>query len=307
MLSVVIPTHERLSRLRLTLTSVFLQVRDEAVNAEVIVVNDGGCREVMTAVQQVRDQCGGGPTKVVNSSHRGRSAARNLGAAQASADRILFLDADVLLKPGALQAHVNWGMKMPGSLIRGTILHLPWLVAFEDPVKGTLTSQARCSLRVSSDEQVTRLFSRRLTLDRRGCPDGSNLASLARVTGFEKDIHTWLAVRPLGGRGSWIGCTGAQLSVNRKSLQILHGFDEAMGIRWGAEDLELGCRAEKEGIPLIHAFDAVVYHMDHDSSERNGDHAAALTYFSRKHRDIAPLRLLQYFAGLRPLTEVFAA
>src|ERR1700722_9405674 len=83
MLSVVIPTHERLSRLRLTLTSVFLQVRDEAVNAEVIVVNDGGCREVMTAVQQVRDQCGGGPTKEVNSSHRGRSAARNLGAAQA--------------------------------------------------------------------------------------------------------------------------------------------------------------------------------------------------------------------------------
>ena len=91
--------------------------------------------------------------------------------------------------------------------------------------------------------------------------------------------------------------TGAHLSVQRSAVLGLGGFDEAMGLRWGAEDLELGYRAEKAGLPITYAAEAVVYHMDHETDGRDGDHEAAFKYFARKHGDVKVLNVLSYFAG----------
>lgn len=269
---------------------------------EIIVVDDGGEDDLEEVVAQAQTADSGTVVRVVNGAHGGRSVARNLGARHASNERVLFLDDDVLLTAGVLEEHLGYARQQRPEFVRGTILNLPWLVAFEDPESGALTERATRSLGLNRGAGAMGLRARTITLDEKGRVD-ARVASLARMSRFEKDLHAWLSARPLGMSGRWIGATGAHLSIDRPALTQLGGFDEAMGLRWGAEDLEFGYRAEKAGIPILHAKEAVVYHMDHDPCGREGDHQAAFEYFARKHGDVALLKVLSYFSDQCSLSE----
>ncbi|MDB4906515.1 MAG: hypothetical protein JWO05_1299 [Gemmatimonadetes bacterium] len=69
---------------------------------EVIVVDDGSGDDSATVARSF-----GRHVTVIDSAHRGASAARNLGAAAASGDAIAFLDADDVWLPGSLEARVT--------------------------------------------------------------------------------------------------------------------------------------------------------------------------------------------------------
>lgn len=306
MLSVVIPTYRKESRLRLTLTTL-LAVSDElGPEGEIIVVDDGGESDLTGVVEQAKAAAkSDAAVLVVRSARGGRSVARNLGAKRASHERILFLDDDVLLTRGTLAAHLRYADETRPVFARGTILSLPWLAAFEDPSTGTLTECAGRSLGLGRGADGSGLRARVVVLDEGGHV-GARLAGLARMSRFEKDLHEWLSTRSVNMPGRWVGATGAHLSVQRGAFLGLGGFDEAMGLRWGAEDLELGYRAEKAGIPILHDAKAVVCHMDHETSGRDGDHEAAFEHFARKHGDAKLLNLLSYFAGRCSLPEALA-
>lgn len=306
MLSVVIPTYQKLSRLRLSLYSLLSVARDEAPDTEVIVVDDGGEEGLRDILEQVTAESNGPSVRLCERPHGGRSAARNWGAASASGKRILFLDDDVLVTPGVLKSHRQRGLQFPQAFLRGTILRLPWLASFENPANGTFTQCAQQSLGMSGTARGAGLLSRRVEFNARGYPH-DRLGSFARMSQFEKDVHAWLAGSPPEKYGRWVASTGAHLSVEKETLFSLKGFDDAMGKRWGAEDLELGYRAEKAGIQILHVPEAVVYHMDHETHGREGDHEAALEYFARKHNDPNVLKLLSYFSKKHTLSEVFAA
>ena len=303
MLTIVIPAFEKVERLRPALRSVIAVARREAPDAEIIVANDGGTPAVAAAVGQIAASCAE-VNEVCVLPRGGRSAARNAGARHSRGDRVLFLDEDVLAGRGLLTAHLRRGAAFPDALVRGTILHMPWLAAFDDPVCGTLTAAARRSLRfvAGSGTAPTRLEGRRLELDGEGLPD-ARAGALARMRPFERDLHAWLEARPVDAPGRWVASTGGNLSVGRECFLRLGGFDERMGLRWGAEDLEFGYRAEKAGCPVVHAPDAVVYHLDHQSPDRRDEHQDALEYFAAKHRDPSVLRLQAYFFGSASLAE----
>lgn len=305
MLSVVVPTYRKKPRLRLMLTSLVSASREAAAEVEIIVVDDGGGDDVEVTVERATAGDSEAVVKVVQGAHSGRSVARNLGAKQAANERVLFLDDDVLLTSQVLETHLSYARQQRPEFVRGTILNFPWLVAFEDPESGALTERAARSLGLERGASAEGLRTRTIKLDEKGNVD-SRLVALARTSRFEKDLHEWLSSRPVEMTGRWVGATGAHLSVNRSALMKLGGFDEAMGLRWGAEDLEFGYRAEKAGIQILHAREAVVYHMDHDSCGREGDHEAAFEYFARKHQDNNLLQLLAYFAGQRSLSEALA-
>lgn len=297
MLSVVIPTYRKEARLRLMLTSLLAVSGEVGSGVEVIVVDDGGGRDLTAVVGQAKEAAGSdAAVLVVGGTHGGRSAARNLGVKHASRERVLFLDDDVLLARRALDAHLRYADERLPDFVRGTILNLPWLAAFENPSTGALTEQAASSLGLVRGAEASGLRTRTVALDEKGHV-GTGLAGLARMSRFEKDLREWLSARPVGLPGRWVGVTGAHLSVQRSVFLGLGGFDEAMGLRWGAEDLELGYRAEKAGLPIRYADEAVVYHMDHETCGRDGDHEAAFEYFARKHGDVKLLNVLSYFAG----------
>jgi len=305
-LSVVIPTYNRAARLRLTLTCLFSLVSEEAPETEIIVVNDGGAEDIRSIAHHVAKPFPGQRVKVFEIAHLGRSAGRNFGARQATGKRILFLDDDVLVTPGLLKCHLRYVKGNKRALVRGGILYLPWLSAFDDPAIGTLTPKAQRSLTSKGQPSPKGLLSRRVQLNERGFLHES-VASLARMSKFERDLHAWLKSDLAEFEGRWIASTGAHLSIDQESFNALCGFDEEMGLRWGAEDLEFGYRAQEAHIPILYAEDAIVYHMDTDASGREIDHKYALSYFARKHNDPKVLRLISYFAHECPLAEVFAA
>jgi lipopolysaccharide/colanic/teichoic acid biosynthesis glycosyltransferase/glycosyltransferase involved in cell wall biosynthesis len=84
MISVVIPAYNEVLTLQDCLKALALQTR---LPDEVIVVDDGSSDETVLAINQPG-------VKVIQQSHQGPAAARNLGAREACGDIILFTDAD---------------------------------------------------------------------------------------------------------------------------------------------------------------------------------------------------------------------
>jgi len=302
-LSVVIPAAGGIPRLRCTLTCLAAAMRDQATDVEVIVVNDGGASEVRECVQTSAHHAAV-DFQLIEIPRGGRSVARNAGAARARGRRLLFIDSDILVEKEVLRFHSALDHEAARLIYRGMISHLPWLAAFEDPANGELTAEALRSLRIPANNACL-LSSRTLSPETLESPE--LLRTGARSTPFQRDLQRWFQNNASDVEASWIGCTGGQISVDRSVLEKLGGFDERMGLRWGAEDLEFGYRAVQSGVAIRYAGNSRCYHMDHSVSGRAGDHDWALNYFARKHDNLGVLRLLDYFSGKCSLTEVLEA
>src|SRR4051812_9054288 len=97
--SVVVPTRDRARYLAVALDSVLPQAR--AMDAEVLVVLDGPDAE-SAAVASARD------ARVISHARsRGLNAARNTGIAETSGELVVFVDDDVEVRPGWLEALVQ--------------------------------------------------------------------------------------------------------------------------------------------------------------------------------------------------------
>ena len=106
MLSVVIPTFRKPDQLRQTLEALEADASDLAGACEVVVVDDGSGDGRTPAL--VREFSGRLPLVDASSPENiGRARARNRGWRAAGGESILFLDDDIRLRPGALQAHLR--------------------------------------------------------------------------------------------------------------------------------------------------------------------------------------------------------
>jgi GT2 family glycosyltransferase len=92
--SVITPCYNAASFLRETIDSVLSQTRPAR---EVIVVDDGSTDDSATIAESY-----GPPVRVLRQKNQGESVARNAGIAAASGKYVLFLDADDLLDPAAI-------------------------------------------------------------------------------------------------------------------------------------------------------------------------------------------------------------
>lgn len=106
--SVVIPTYNRLPILEKCLRSLEQQVlRPDSVVAgyEVIVVDDGSTDGTVAWLQATADQLP--HVRLFQQEHLGPAAARNFGVEMAQGDTIVFIDSDLVVTPGFLQAHAD--------------------------------------------------------------------------------------------------------------------------------------------------------------------------------------------------------
>jgi glycosyltransferase involved in cell wall biosynthesis len=92
-ISIIIPAHNEANYLDATLDAL---TRQDYPNCEIIVVANG-CTDRTAEVAQ--EKC----HRLVTLSEKGLGVSRNVGAALASGDLLIFLDADTLLEPGALR------------------------------------------------------------------------------------------------------------------------------------------------------------------------------------------------------------
>ena len=100
--SIIIPTLNKLSRLRLVLKSLEPQVTDDI---EVIVVFDGCDKEVISSFHQL--EFAFKPIEVICETNVGRASARNRGIEVAKGEIIIFLDDDRITDPNYIKSHLK--------------------------------------------------------------------------------------------------------------------------------------------------------------------------------------------------------
>jgi glycosyltransferase involved in cell wall biosynthesis len=102
MFSLIIPTYNRATMLRRTLTH--LLRLDGMSECEIIVVNDGSTDETESVLESFR-QIAPAIMRVITIGNGGPGRARNYGIAVARSEHILFVDDDVFPRPEMLREH----------------------------------------------------------------------------------------------------------------------------------------------------------------------------------------------------------
>lgn len=201
-----------------------LLTRQQGCVFEVIVCDDGsiGCQAVCEAyasrlslnyLWRANDQC------------PGRS--RNLGAADATYQQLVFIDSDVLLNPNALAAYTRHLQARPEWLIYG-------YVGYE--VQSVAPS-------VLLPERTVNWRDPRFGWIGQGLRPADKLYHSAYECAF-----------------------AGNFAVSRQVYQALSGFDERFR-GWGGEDLDFGERAVKMGYQIHFLLDAWAEHQLHQRSD----------------------------------------
>lgn len=95
---------------------------------EVVLVNDGSTDNTLEVIEraQRRATC---RFIVINQPNSGLAKGRNAGIAQATGDRIIFIDDDVLPIPTFVEEHLRSHAEKPKAIVRGGAINVE---SFED-------------------------------------------------------------------------------------------------------------------------------------------------------------------------------
>ncbi|NUP78783.1 MAG: glycosyltransferase family 2 protein [Nonomuraea sp.] len=112
--SVIVPAYGGQDKLDLVLAGLARQTYPAALT-EVVVVDNGSTPPLrLPATRPVR-------TRLITCPEPGRANARNAGLAEATGEVIHWLDSDVVLTPGAIEAHMRWHHAAPYLVVTGYI------------------------------------------------------------------------------------------------------------------------------------------------------------------------------------------
>jgi glycosyltransferase involved in cell wall biosynthesis len=200
-LSVIIPVHNRANGIRWTLHS--LTEQRPAADVEVIVVDDGSTDNAPAVVAEFDDRLD--LTLVRNEVNSGRCVARNRGAAVASGERLLFLDADSYADPDLLALYGKWHRARPDDVLLGRRVEIGWRSLNQ------LAREGRVSQPLNFEEDLR-------------YPRG--------LTGNDDDTYA---------RMPWLFAFTHNMSVPAGVFHAVGGFDDSMG-RVFYEDNDLAYR-----------------------------------------------------------------
>ena len=107
MISIVIPLYNKEQYIGACLNSVLSQTYKDF---ELIVVNDGSSDNSVDIVNMIRDE----RVQLLSKNNGGPASARNLGVKEAKGEWVVFLDADDIFLPFALEYFIELISKHPG-------------------------------------------------------------------------------------------------------------------------------------------------------------------------------------------------
>jgi len=228
-LSVVVPTYNRAPLLRRTLMSLVEQ--RNAPPFEVIVADDGSADDSQQVTAEFRDRLA---IRYCHQEDKGYRAAkaRNMGAAVASAPILIFLDSGTLAGPDLLAGHLRHHTHQRQD--PGVPAHGPAVIGYTygyrpyDPTPGLAEAIAL----LSPQQVYERYLADPLFRDSRH----EEMAKLGfNMTGLKMP---------------WLFFWTMNVSVHADDYAAAGGFDERF-CSWGGEDLELGYRLHRRGVPFV--------------------------------------------------------
>ena len=109
LVSVIIPTYNRVHTIATAVDSVFRQTYQ---NFELIIIDDASTDDTHSVVQKYRDP----RLSYFDKPNGGPSSARNYGVARASGEWVMYLDSDDELLPAAIATMVSWLKRNPEAV-----------------------------------------------------------------------------------------------------------------------------------------------------------------------------------------------
>lgn len=110
--SIIIPTYNNRHVLPLTLAALWQQAVPAGGEIEVIISDDGSTDGTQAFLQSLVVPPAW-QVRIISGEHTGVSGARNRGVADATGAVVLLLGADIIVRPGALAAHLNFHHQHP--------------------------------------------------------------------------------------------------------------------------------------------------------------------------------------------------
>jgi glycosyltransferase involved in cell wall biosynthesis len=259
--SVVIPTHNRINQLLLTLASLESQTISPD-KYEVIVVNDSSDDGTVDRLSNYQPNY---LFKIVNNQDRGGpGVARNLGAKHAKGKYLIFCDADFIVMPNFFEVFNTYHSRFKNAIISATphcyqgvyTLYYPDFNEFE---KKQFYSVVRNSglwrEEFYTADQIMEVIS---PMDIKG-----NSQKLFKVrlpyNPVSQELKAELQSTDVA---PWLLFITRCVSIEKKWFEIAGGFDERL-IRGAGEDWELGYRLYKLGRPFVSINEVIGYHQEH--------------------------------------------
>ncbi|MBW4473876.1 MAG: glycosyltransferase family 2 protein [Stenomitos rutilans HA7619-LM2] len=222
--SVVIPTYNRKPILEKCLKALEHQQFDAGAIAgyEIVVVDDGSTDGTVDWLQANASTYP--HVRLFQQDHQGPAAARNLGVEKASGDTIIFIDSDLVVTEGFLQAHAD-------GLQRG-----------QGP----------------GGKSQKQLNTQHSTLNTQHSPLPTPIFTYGRVINTANFDNPTAETYKITDFSAAYFATG-NVAIARVWLEKAGLFDTRFQL-YGWEDLELGVRLKQLGLTLIKCPDAVGYH-----------------------------------------------
>ena len=121
---IIIPTWQSEATIEEVLSALLSQQLPPDWKIQVIISDDGSTDDSLVLADQLCRHHSW-PYQIIHGAHTGAAGARNRGLAQSQADLIVFLGADIILRPGALLAHLTWHHRHPATKI-AALGHIAW-------------------------------------------------------------------------------------------------------------------------------------------------------------------------------------
>lgn len=308
--SIIMPSHNRYPLNLLTLYSLERQTYD-ASRFEVILVDDASTdltpsivdtHQFPFALRYIRlDQ----PV--------GRPRARNIGIRAANGTHLIFLDAEIMVEPDFVAAHMRLHAQHPHLIVGGLFAVHNVYTTIDPQLSPQQKAEAMDLLakqpklyqhwqRTMHESEPLLLFSRNDVWD------GRHKTMVAGPTSYTQ----YMAQEILDQHGDdmqgfhlpWLITGTGNLSVSRAAVEQHGGFEEYDG--WGADDLEFGYRLFLRGFHFTHITHPPTYHQAHPVEATNSQEGKHNFYeFQQNYREISLLvLLLGYIPGPLRISEI---
>jgi glycosyltransferase involved in cell wall biosynthesis len=274
--SIIIPTYNKIERLRLTISSYIGQTYKKE-DFEIIIVADSSDTGIYQAIEHYKDRLN---IKVIQTEEKGMPRVRNIGAQAAEGQYLGFFDDDVLVSPDYLEQCMLQMGDRKDAVVRGPVYTLYFLRFFKDPEKGVVFPQFENQ--VSQDSPLREyLVSEEMVInhwDRIG-------KWCTKLNRFERIVEACLKEKDGKQVLPWMGYSGSGVIIHKDSFFSAGGYDVELGKWWGAESIDLGYRLWKAGKVFINTTHVYTAHMDHPRDESLAKFNDSFSYVYNKYAD----------------------
>ncbi|WP_270181674.1 glycosyltransferase family 2 protein [Alkalihalobacillus sp. CinArs1] len=289
-ISIIIPTYNKFPQNLFTLYSLQNQTFDLS-KVEVILIDDGSTDEtaqIMNRHSFTFDlkyiDCGG---------NIGRAAARNKGLMEAKGKVIIFLDAEILVRPDFLTIHHTYHKEIKNAVVTGIIfIKRLYSVLFNDFTPEQIEEcyeLAKCNPILVKKFKEFEVNKGRKPLITRADIINQSYQSMTMPTHYE-EFYKRILINNYGYqlqdyRIPWQLFGTGHVSVSKGMLDRVGLFSEYPGYGW--DDCEMGFRLYKKGAKYVTDPRLVSYHQEHPVSIHNTDDSKKNYYrFQETYRSI---------------------